>query len=419
MARPRLKPVATNADLEEAGLKADALSNMRSDNGYIKLNMTTLGARKMRDQMERTIEERQRELDNLRRQHVKMEDTTDRVIFTEKKKKKKDKKGGKNKKGKKHKNNGMSEASLILKSAIEEYRNKFIKKDKKDKGSEYAGVTSKAKKQATPLTEEEKQKRQEAKAQEQFEKRFEEPLALIRLGINDMDDTMKDINTLIQETKESRARNKHLVHKDLLTSKIGLLNSRISAAKSMADIQRIRMDIESKKAKETAQNGDDKTRNIAMMNKFFPQLIASGAMSAGPGTSKSDTDEKGKNKDSGKKNGKPKKRHRADEVEGKLERRMAKLIDDGEINLTPHELAIDMEGKYRPAIMRSFKNPDDWKVIAIDPSTDSIIKDFKDKYPGVLPKKKELDLRFDDEKDVARCRRTDVLFTVIQVPHLY
>lgn len=412
MARTKISKISVSDDeIEDLGLKKDYYEGKRSGNGYIKVSLSSWGASMLNKNMENKIEQKRRELEELRKKHSQLEEIEEKGLS--KKEKKQLKKDKKKKKKEKKKLKNMPESARLLHGAIEEYKDKFYKKKDKDKDKgKFSGISTKEKAKKQELSEEEIERRKEEKDQKEFEKKFEEPLALIRENLIDMSEALGDLNDMIKETKESRSRSKHIMLKDLISAKVNLFNARASSARSIADIQRSRIDLELKKTKDKAAGGDEKTKNIALMNKFFPQLLASGAFNT-KGKSKDDDDnDKDSKKDKKKKN---KLKNRTEEES--FEKRVTKLLKDGDIEMSPHELAIDMEGKYKVAIMKSFKNGD-WAVVAVD-NNGKILRDFKDKYPGLLPKRKELDLKWDDEKDLCKCKRTDQVFQVIQVPNLY
>jgi len=410
MARTKISKInISDEELEDQGLKKDFHEDKRSSNGYIKVSLSAWGASMLNKGMDDKIEEKRRELEQLRKKHAQLEEIEERGL-TKKEKKEKKKQKKKDKKEKKRLKN-MPESARLLHGEIQNYKNKFHGKKDKDK-EKFSGISYKDKAKKAELSEEEIEKRKEEKEQKEFDKKFEEPLALIRENLIDMSGALTDLNDMIQETKESRSRSKHIMLKDLISAKVNLFNARASSARSIAEIQKSRIDLEMKKVKEKGTAGDERTKNIAMMNKFFPQLLASGAFNSKK--SKDDDDDKDK-KD--KKKGKDKFKLKDKGQEDSFNKHVSKLIKNGDIELSPHELAIDMEGKFKPAIMKSFKTGD-FQVVALD-NNGKIIRDFKDKYPGLLPKKKELNLKWDDEKDIAKCKNTDQTFQVIQVANLY
>ena len=205
--------------------------------------------------------------------------------------------------------------------------------------------------------------------------------------------------------------------KDLLMAKSSLFSNKTTNARSIGDRQKIREEIQIRKAKEDGPGENEKNRNIALISRAFPQII--GGFKDSNKNKDSDNDkkkesdkEKKKDKDSDKK----RKRYRDDDTDDRLLSRASKLIKDGSIELTAHEAGIHLEGRYRVAVMKSYKTGD-WKFIATD-NDGKVIKNFETDNPGLLPKKKHTNLRFDDERDACKCLRTDIAYQVISVPNL-
>lgn len=398
----------TKKEIEDNNIQVDYLAPQRGSNGYIKVSLNKRGTQMLAQATEREIAVKASELEALRKKyseledmHEELEDSKKKLSKKERKKLKKDKK---QKKKEKQKLRDMPESSRILIGEIENYKKTYFKSKKGgfDGITSYEKSSKKDKKEPKVDDDEHKQDRDK----KEFNQRFDEPLTLLRQTIVSVDQTISDIDVLIKETKESRARNKSTVLKDLLLAKSSLFNNRTTNARSIGDLQKSRIDLELKKIKETGDS-NEKNRNIALISQAFPQLVGNGAKLL------SDRDDKKKDKDDiDKKKDKRKQR----DYEENFDKRAAKLIRDGAIELTPHEASIDMEGKYRPAIKKSYKD-DDWIVIALD-NDNREIKGFKDKYPGLLPKKKQLNLVFDDERDVAKCRNTDRVFQVISVAYV-
>lgn len=410
-------PKVTEEELKEANVRPDYLSDRRSSDGYIRIRVNENGAAMMRRAADRQIEERQEELERLREQKKKFEKIEEKLGKKSKKDKKKDKK--KKKKDKKMMKK-VPESSRILFGAIEEYKEKYhkSKKDKKKEKEEFEGVTTKvkgAKAPAKPKDEEAEKKKKEEAEKREFEKKFDEPLTLLRQTVVEYDKTLDEVNNLFGETKNSHARNRNVLLKDLLSSKATLLSGRVSAANAMSGIQKVKLEQYDKQRKSEAQKGDERNQNINLLARAFPQLIAGGSKFNVKSSDDDDDDKKDKKKDKGKDDGKKKKR-KSNDYEEQFMSRAKSLINSGELEFTPHEASIEMEGKYRVAVKKSFKT-EDWIFIALD-NNGMEIRDFKEKYPGLLPKKKNHELRFDDDKDVAKCKRTDQVFQVIQVPYI-
>jgi hypothetical protein len=411
--RPSNKVRISDEELEQKEIKKDFFEDNRSSNGYIKVSFSPVGASILNKGIDDDIERKQKELEQLRKQRSKFEDIEESVTKKDKKKMKKDKK---KKKKEKERLKNLPESSKLLYGAVEAYKDKFFGKDGKNKDgkkkNDYDGAFGTQKKKSSDSDdddEEKVQRKKEEREKKEFEKRFEEPLSLIRENIIDMSETLVEINDMIKETKESRGRSKHIMLKDLIMAKTSLFSARASSASSMSNIQKTRLDIEMKKVKESSGGMDERTKNIANMNKFFPQLLASGKLSG----SKKDKD---KDDDRDKSDKKKKKKNRNRDVEEKFETRVTKLINSGEMKLTPHEASIDMEGKYKIIVMKSIKTGD-WRFAATD-NNGRILKDFKDKHPGLMPKTKHAKMRFDDEKDIAKDTNTDTIYQVLNLPFI-
>lgn len=432
---PRKKPlVATTDEIEEAGIKTDFFADRRDSSGYIRLTFNEYGANRMAQAAERRIEERQAELDKLRSQQKKFEKLEDKLEEKAKvETKKKSKKDKKREKKEKKRLKNLPESSRILFSAIEEYTDKHhkSKKQKKKEKQEFEGVSDKASRKAgtppkekTPEQEEAEKKRKEAKERNEFEMKFDEPITLHRQTVIEVDKTLQEIGMMLEEAKNSRARNRNVVIKDLLSAKGSLLGNRIQSANGIASIQKTKLDAAEKQIKAKAGENNEKNQNINLLAKAFPQLVSGGLASASVGAAGGGGKSKGKDKDRDRdydskedkgKGGKKKEKRRSQDDDDDFMATATRLIKSGDVNLTPHEAAIGIEGKYKVAIKKNFKTQD-WIFIAID-NNENEIANFKQKHPGVLPRRKDHNMKFDDEKSVARCSRTDQLFQVIQVPY--
>jgi len=393
----------SNDEIKQAGFKKDFYEDSRGYNGFIKVNLNSKTVNFLNNNVDDKIEEKQRELEYLKKQRKEIEEI--QKTLKEKEEKNLSKKEKKKRKKDKKKLKNLPESSRILLGAIEEYKDKFHK-DKKDKDSKFDGVTSKSKDGKSNKDDDDDDKKREEKDKKIFEKKFEEPLTLMRQTIIDVDKTLQDIDKLIEETKESRARNRAIMLKDLFSTKSALFNNRSMNARAMGDLQKIRIELELKKQKESGES-NEKNKNIALITRAFPQLMNNSGKNKFSDSDKKDNDKKDKKK----------KKYREDNDEERFLNRASKLIRDEDIELSPHEASIEMEGKYKIAIKKSFKTGD-WQFVALD-NHGSEIRNFKDKYPGLLPKRKNVDLRFDDEQDIAKDRRTDIIYPVIPVPHLY
>lgn len=416
--------IISDEELNEIGAKQDYYEDRRSKDGFINLSLTPKGASIISDNVDDEIESKQKELLSLKKRKEELSKLEKKL---EKKKKKKEKKKKKDKKNKKDKN--LPESSRLLLGAIEDYKDKYHKKKKKG-DKKFEGVVTSTRKRngnkdvVSPEEAEEKAKKiKEEREKKDFEKKFEEPITLFRQTIIEVDKTLQEIDELIKETKESRARNKAVMLKDLLSAKGTLFGNKTANARAMGDLQKVRIDLELKKNKESsaASAGTDSTaQSINMMSKLFPQVVAGGKKNIISSDDSDKKKKKDKEKDNddflSKKDKKKKKKKYTDDDDNTFDKLAAEMIRNGEIELTPHEANIGMEGKYKVAVRKSYKNHD-WEFMAID-NYGNEIKGFKDKHPGVLPKKKGVNLWFDDEKNIAKDRTVDRVYPVIQVAYL-
>jgi hypothetical protein len=402
-------------EIEDSGVKKDFFSDQRASSGFIKIRLSDSGASLMARSTEREIENRQKELEVLRERQRKLDKIEEKLEKKSKKGGKKEKK--KNKKDKK-KLKSLPESSRILFGAIEEYKEKYhkSKKDKKKEQKEFDGISSRAKGGSnTKANEEEEKKRKEEREKKEFEKKFEEPITLLRQTVLEVDKTLEEIDKLIAETKESRARNRGIMLKDLFSAKSSLFGNRTVNARAIGDLQKVKLEMDVKRLKETAATGNEKNQNISLLARAFPHLVANAGKLLTSDDDNSGKKDKDKDKDRDKDKKKKRSRDRGDD-EGKFLERASRLLRDGDLELTPHEASIDMEGKYQVVVKKSFKNHE-WEFTALDQNGKEI-RNFKEKHPGLLPKKKHHDLRFDDNADVAKCQKTDRVFQVIPVGYL-
>lgn len=80
-----------------------------------------------------------------------------------------------------------------------------------------------------------------------------------------------------------------------------------------------------------------------------------------------------------------------------LARTVLKRKDD--FSFSPHERHLSMEGKYAFVVACDPMDPEHtWKFIAVDPKSGKELKDFKENYKELYPKKKNVRPRFDINK---------------------
>ena len=414
----------SQSDIADSGVTPihDYIADKRNDNGYVKISLNLESAMMVNQSLTQSIKQKQEELSKLKQQQASIEDIEDRrreeLRNMSKEEKKWIKKRKKDEKKQKKKLKNMPESAKILHSAINEYRDKYFKENEPADG---ITVKHKRKRDTTPkpskeLTDEEKAELERKQETHEFNKKFEEPLMLMRDIILQADDTIAKVNAMIDETWKGSSKYKSSTLKDLLSTKTGLLSAKTSNAKNIGDIQKMRIELELKKIKEKGSDEtNEKTKGISVINQAFPHLI-----SGITGLSKKNKDEKKKDKDDNdtidwKKDKKKKDWKKSvynQDFEDGFNKKAASLIRDGKLSLTPYETYIGMEGRWKPAIQKLYDGSD-WQFVALD-NSGTIIDDFKEKYPGLLPKKKHVNMVFDDDNELAKDKNNPkVLYPVI------
>lgn len=105
-----------------------------------------------------------------------------------------------------------------------------------------------------------------------------------------------------------------------------------------------------------------------------------------------------------------------EEDDRELAAEFAKMLENrkDEFHFTPHERFMNMEGKYQIVVAGdSLDMENTWKFVAVDTSTGKAIKNFKDDYPGLLPKKKQCRMSFDLNRLKATDRNSGKTYEII------
>lgn len=199
----------------------------------------------------------------------------------------------------------------------------------------------------------------------------------------------------------------------MIGNMISAKNSKLSAIKELTGVAKTVSDLEYKKDKDKKnEEGADSSKMIASLGSKY--LRGGGLFE--------DDKKKGKKKGKVKVNDKPLKKYRDDDDDDEeedssirkqresnqreLASEFAKTLNNRkkEISLTPHERFIAMEGKYAFVVVADPIDPDGtWKFVAVDPKSGKELKDFKDKYKDLYPKKKNCRMIF----DLAKLKCTD------------
>ena len=89
----------------------------------------------------------------------------------------------------------------------------------------------------------------------------------------------------------------------------------------------------------------------------------------------------------------------ADDDEALAKALAGEINKRGGVSFTSAEKFSSMEGKWKAVVICDPANPEKTgRFAAIDPKTDKILKNFKDDYPGLLPRMKDCRLKYDISK---------------------
>lgn len=231
-----------------------------------------------------------------------------------------------------------------------------------------------------------------------YGKRFSPVVSLLFDTINDFDKIAADIEDDLRTSKS-----KSMYRSNQIGNLISAKDKKLSAVNKLADVAKTLSDLEYKKEKD--KKGDEGDSNKLIAN--FASKYLSGAFDdeedrksgkkknkkKSKGLSVADLDDDDDDDESSIKRSKESDAEDR-EIAAKLANRLMENKD--KVTMTAHEKYVAMEGKYLIAVVADPVDPDnDWKYIALDPKSRKEIKDFKDKYKGLLPKKSAARMTFD------------------------
>lgn len=420
MPRKKKPSVIPEVDIVKAGINtADHMADSKVD-GRLILTRSNKGMNIQKRVTVNLYQQQQDELDKLKKQMDAMnlnksdiKDIKNDIKKKDKKKKKKEKK----KEKKKSKDAYMDAlvdavpsdlASYIMNGGEKGLKKKKKKEKKKEKERKaMKGLTVKENKPSKKK----KSKEKEEKNKSEVAERFKEVEKITRENIKEIDNTMAMVDERIKEiTKSSdRVRGKDKALADYISAKTSLISSRQKAATDILSNRAKIYDIEMKKEKDASSASASDSDIIA---RIFPGIAMGGS---NDNNIKDYISKNGKNKDGKKKKNKKMKKgggflYDDDDVE--LSKREKALIKSGEIEYSDYDKNIEWEGQFDVAIKKSWTDGD-WKFVAIDDDGD-IINIPK----SMLPSKKTVSMKFDDEKDVAIDINSNRAFKVFQVPTL-
>ena len=235
-----------------------------------------------------------------------------------------------------------------------------------------------------------------------YGKRFSPMVAMLYDTITEFDKIANDIE---DELSQARNSSRSMYRSSQISNLLAAKKSKMDAITKLTDIAKTVSDFEYKKDKDRQANeGSDSSKAISNLAAKYLR-----------GAYEMD-DKSKKNKDKSKKKKNRDYDDDDDEVDDSIKKQresdnralaeeFAKTLGKhkGDIKLTPHELYARMEGKYTIQVLVDPFDESDWKFVAVSTKTGKIMENFKDDYPGLLPKKKDTKMIF----DIAKLKCTD------------
>lgn len=251
-----------------------------------------------------------------------------------------------------------------------------------------------------------------------YGKRFSPVVSMLYDTITEFDQIAAEIE---QDLRSNKNSSRTMYRSSQIGNMISAKNSKLSAVKELASVAKTLSDLEYKQAKDKKDaEGADQNKAVASM----AAKVLRGSLDDFDDGKKS---KKSGKKDKDKKGGKGKlsfgatrgissadadeddnpygsiKRSKSDDDDDQraLASEFAKTLSNrkSELKFTPWEKSINMEGKYQIMVVVDPLDTKDWKFIAVDNKSGKEIKDFRDDYPDLLPKKKKCRMRFDLSKN--------------------
>ena len=409
-------------DIIKSGVNmTDFYKDHRDEDGRIRITRSKKGQKIREESLVSDLVEHEKKLAKLKKEMESLNLDKDDVKeikkdIKDKKKKKKDKK----KKNKSSEDSYMSalldavpaDLATYISEGGEKGLKKKKKKDKKNKKKQekLKGLSIKEKKKRPESGKDQKEK--EDKSKSEVMQRFKEVEKITRENIKEIDTTLDVVDARIKDIMKSseRVRGKDTALANYLNAKVSLISTRQKAATDIMSNRAKVYDIEMKKEKSATGSSASDADIIA---RIFPGIAMGGSMDA---ATKSFIAGSGKNKD-----GKKKKKKKIksgggfeyDDDDDLLLKREKDLMKSGDIEYSDYDSNIEWEGQFDVAVKKSFQTGD-WKFIAID-DDGNVIKGVP---KSMLPSKKAVQMKFDDEKDVAYDMNSNRAFKVFQVPQI-
>ena len=370
---------------------ASGLSDLRRDkNGFARLTPT---AKRIDDQVSdltTDISSLEDKLRKYREQKAKAEK------FQQTDEYKKSKKNGKKKKQKKEKTMLLS---MVFNNADHIAEEELADQEESDNENYRDLKKSKSGKKKSDLS--------ETTLDTTYGKRFSPVVSMIYDSINNFDRIAKDIE---EELQTPQLRAKTMYRSTQISNMITAQNSRLSAVRQLADVATTISNLEYKKEKDKkSEEGSDTSKAISSLGAKYlrggldtmEERKSGGKKKKDKNTSKkfaayadnNDSDEADEDYGSIRES----KRDTSDEADDReLASELAKALGKHkDIKFTAHERYASLDGSYTIMVTCDPLDPEDTaKFVAVD-KKGKIIPNFKDDYPGLLPKRKNCRFVFD------------------------
>lgn len=242
-----------------------------------------------------------------------------------------------------------------------------------------------------------------------YGKRFSPVVSMLHDTIVEFDNIAA---TIEYELNSTHGQSKSMYRSAQIGNLISAKNSKLSAVKELAAVAKTVSDLEYKKEKDKkATEGADTSKALSMLGAKYlrgsDMFDDKKSSKKKKGDKKSDSKSKRRNDDDDDEDEEDitvKKQREDDQRALAVEFAKTLSYKKGDIKLTPHERFAYMEGKYTIIVVCEPDDPDNtYKFIAVDKNGREI-KDFKDDYPGLLPRRKNCRMRF----DLSRNKVTDL-----------
>lgn len=365
-------------------LSAMGVDEMKRDkDGFIHLTPTAKRADEQAVSLTTSISSLEEKLNKYRAEKAKVDKFKESDEYKESKKKQK---------GKKQKKKKQALLDMVFNNAdhLAEEEDEEVETDEENYKD------SKKKKKA---------QKKETTLDTTYGKRFSPVVSMLHDTINEFDKIAEDIQA---ELDSPQLRSKSMYRSNQIGNLISAKNSKLSAVKELASVATTISNLEYKKDKDRkAEEGSDTSKAISMLGAKY--------LRGGFETQEERKSKKKKKKswddeddDVGTiKKASSKKSNDDDDDQDESDRELASQLAKAlgkhpDIKFTAAERFVKLEGTWNCVVIADSDDPkSDWRFAAIDPSTGKIIKDFKEKYPGLLPKKKNARMQFDVNRNKA------------------